>query len=112
MKHLRAGSLVIVVILASPLSQGHWTSIVGREEEQAGAGATRAAAGLKRERVPVARVLLCLDPCAPAPTINVYNARLDLASRSSERQKFQYVRSDSFMSRVIMTEAIALRLNV
>ena len=38
LKHLRAGSLVIVVILTSPLSQGHWTLIVGREEEQAGAG--------------------------------------------------------------------------
>ena len=112
LKHLRAGSLVIVVILASPLSQGHWTLIVGREEEQAGAGATRAAAGLKRERVPVARALLCLDPCAPAPTINAYNVRLDLTSRGDKRRKCQYVRSDSVMSRVVMTEAIALRLNL
>ena len=112
LKHLRAGSLVIVVILTSPRSQGHWTLMVGREEEQAGTGAARAAAGLKRQRAPVARALLCLDPCAPAPTINAYNARLDLASRSGKRQKFQYVRSDGFMSRVIMTEAISLRLNV
>ena len=100
---------MIVVILASPLSRGHWTLIVGREEEQAGAGAARAAAGLKRERVPVARALLCLDPCAPAPTINAYNARLDLSSRSSERRKYQYVRSDSVVSRVVMTQAMALR---
>ena len=112
LKHLRAGSLVIVVILTSPRSQGHWTLIVGREEDQAGAGAARAAAGLKRDRGPVARALLCLDPCAPAPTINAYNARLDLTSRSGERQKYQYVRSDGVMSRVVMTEAIALRLNL
>ena len=106
---LARGSLVIVVILASPFSQGHWTLIVGREEEQAGAGAARTAADRKRDRVPVARALLCLDPCAPAPTINAYNARLDLTSRSGKRQKCQYLRSDGLMSRVAMTEAIALQ---
>ena len=79
----------MVVVLTSPHATGHWTLIVGREEEQISAGATRAAAGRTRQRVPLARALLCLDPCAAAPTINAYNARLDLTSRSGELQKYQ-----------------------
>ena len=89
LKHLCAGSLVMVVVLTSPHATGHWTLIVGREEEQISTGATRAAAGRTRQHVPLARALLCLDPCAPAPTINAYNARLDLTSRSGELQKYQ-----------------------
>ena len=57
----------------------------------------------------IGSAIACLSP---APTINAYNARLDLTSRSGKRQKCQYLRSDGVMSRVVMTEAIALRLNL
>ena len=107
LKHLRAGSLVMVVVLTSPLATGHWTLIVGHEEEQTDAGDSRAAAARTRQRVTVARALLCLDSCGPAPSINAYNARLDLTARKGELQKYQYVTSDGRTWRVMMTEAIA-----
>jgi hypothetical protein len=64
----------------------------------------------KRPRISVTRGLLCVDPGAPRPTIRAYNARFDLTSRTGKLQQYQYARSDGAMSRVAMTEAIALHL--
>ena len=110
LKQLREGALVIVTTAKSPQVWGHWTLMIGWEEEQISVGATRDVLGQERLKAAIARALLCLDPGAPAPTIHTYNARLELTSRKGELQKYQYVRSDGVMSRIVMTEAIALRL--
>ena len=110
MKHLRAGSLVMVVVLTSPRAHGHWSLAAGWEEEQQDALGVFTSINRKRRRAPVARALLCLDPGASAPTITAYIARIELTSRRGKLQKYQYVSGDGVMSRVAMTEAIALRL--